>query len=140
MRSLQCSRVRYRKAVAISLLLFFIAIFDLKHHRIPNISLILLIVVSIMSGVHDFDLIYLLLISVAVAFFTLITGCGFGDSKLLIILLALVIPRSQISHFISAVLLASSILVLLHFIRIRSLRGEIAFAPALCGAVLALSP
>ncbi|QLL23591.1 hypothetical protein DLE03_04380 [Actinobacteria bacterium IMCC25003] len=126
--------------MAISLLLFSIAIFDLKHHRIPNFSLLLLIVISILSGVHDFDLIYLLLISVAVALFTLLTGCGFGDSKLLIILLALVIPRYQISHFISAVLLASSILVLLHLIRFRSFRGEIAFAPALCGAVLALSP
>jgi len=126
--------------VAISLLLFSIAIFDIKHHRIPNISLLLLILISIMSGVQDLDIIYLLFISVGVAFFTLLTGCGFGDSKLLIILLALVIPRSQISHFISAVLLASSILILLHLIRFRSLRGEIAFAPALCGAVLALSP
>lgn len=93
-----------------------------------------------MSGVHDLDITYLLLISVGVAFFTLLSGCGFGDSKLLIILLALVIPRSQISYFISAVLLASSILVLIHLVRFRSLRGEIAFAPALCGAVLALSP
>ena len=124
----------------ISITLFFIAVFDFKHHRIPNIALVLLAIASLLEGGQAFDMEYLLLSSVAVGIFTFLAGCGLGDSKLLIVLLNMILPESQISNFILTLVLASSILISLHLIRFRSLQGEIAFAPAICGAVLALTP
>lgn len=56
------------------------------------------------------------------------------------ILLNFVVPSDQFSNYLLALLLASALLVFVHFIRNRSMRGEIAFAPALCGAVLVLVP
>ena len=75
-----------------------------------------------------------------ISLFTWLSGCGFGDSKLLLILLNFVIPTSRLSDYLVALLLASSFLVLVHLIRNRSIRGDMAFAPAVCGAALILAP
>ena len=124
----------------VPLVLFFIAIYDLRFHRIPNLSLLFLIVISLASSHQTLQLRYVLLTGLAIALFTIISKCGFGDSKLAMIALNLIVPRTAIVDFLFCLMLAITLLVWVHLVRLRTWRGEIAFAPALCGAVLALLP
>jgi len=124
----------------VSSILVFIAAFDIRTHRIPNSALLLLAISSIFERGVNLDVRTLALTSFLIFIFTWISGCGYGDSKLLMILLNLVFPTSRLSDYFLALLLASSFLVVVHLIRNRSMSGEIAFAPALCGAALILAP
>ena len=124
--------------MVITLILIWISIFDIKFHRIPNTSLIALIVTSLVISDAKLDLKFLLETSLLVFLFTWISNCGFGDSKLSIILLNLNVPKSQIFDYLTLLLLTSGFMVILHIFHHRTFRGHIAFAPALCGAVLAL--
>ena len=121
-------------------LLVFIAAFDIRTHRIPNSSLLLLAIVSIFETGFNLDLRTVVLTTCLILLFTWISGCGYGDAKLLMILMNLVIPSGRLLDYLQVLFLASAFLVLVHLIRNRSVRVEIAFAPALCGAVLALFP
>jgi Flp pilus assembly protein protease CpaA len=125
--------------VFVSLTLIGIAIFDVKFHRIPNTSIILLVAITLVNDASWIDFTYLLVSSGVVYLFTWTTRCGFGDSKLLIVLINLIVPEGRVIDYISAVLAMSVLLVLIHVIKNRSIHGQIAFAPALCGAVLALT-
>ena len=124
----------------VSSLLVFIAAFDIRTHRIPNSALLLLAIVSIVETGFNLDLRTVALTTFLILLFTWISGCGYGDAKLLMILMNLVIPIGRILDYLQALLLASALLILVHLIQNRSMRGEIAFAPALCGAVLVLLP
>jgi hypothetical protein len=122
-----------------SLTLIGISIYDMKYHRITNASILFLITITLVSGASWIDFTYLLVSSGLVYLFTWTTRCGFGDSKLLIVLINLIVPEGRVIDYISAFLAISVLLVLIHVIKNRSIHGQIAFAPALCGAVLALS-
>ena len=124
----------------VSSILVFIAAFDIRTHRIPNSALLFLVIASIFEKGFNLDFGTLALTSCLIFLFTWISGCGYGDSKLLIVLLNFVVPSSQYSDYLLALLVASSFLVLVHLIRNRSMRGDMAFAPALCGAALILAP
>ncbi len=124
----------------VSWLLIFIAAFDIRTHRIPNSALLLLSIFSIFEDGFNVNLRIFALTTCLILLFTWISGCGYGDAKLLIILLNLVIPSGRLLDYSLALLLTSTFLVLVHLIRNRSVRVEIAFAPALCGAVLILAP
>ena len=124
----------------VSSILVFIAAFDIRTHRIPNSALLFLVIASIFEKGFNLDLRIVALTTCLIFIFTWISGCGYGDSKLLMILLNLVVPTSRLSDYFLALLLASSFLVVVHLIRNRSMSGEIAFAPALCGAALILAP
>jgi Flp pilus assembly protein protease CpaA len=126
--------------VLVSWLLILIAAFDIRTHRIPNSALLLLSIFSIFEEGFNLNPRIFALTSCLVFLFTWISGCGYGDAKLLMILLNLVIPSGRLFDYSLALLLTSAFLVLLHLIRNRSMSGEIAFAPALCGAVLLLAP
>lgn len=123
----------------VSFTLIAIALYDLKFHRIPNASVIFLSAIALVNGASVIGFEYFLVSSVAVGIFTLITRCGFGDSKLLIILINLLVPEGRVIDYLSSVLAISVALVAFHVIQNRSIHGQIAFAPALCGAVLALT-
>lgn len=124
----------------VSWLLIFIAAFDIRTHRIPNSALLLLSIFSIFEEGFNLNPRIFALTSCLIFLFTWISGCGYGDAKLLMILLNLVIPNGRLFDYSLALLLTSAFLVLVHLIRNRSMSGEIAFAPALCGAVLLLAP
>ncbi len=124
----------------VSCLLIYIAAFDIRTHRIPNSALLLLSIFSIFEDGFNVNLRIFALTTCLILLFTWISGCGYGDAKLLIILLNLVIPSGRLFDYSLTLLLTSAFLVLLHLVRNRSMRGEIAFAPALCGAVLILAP
>jgi len=126
--------------VLVSCLLIYIAAFDIRTHRIPNSVLLLLASFSIFEEGFNLNPGIFALTSCLIFIFTWISGCGYGDAKLLMILLNLVIPSGRLLDYSLALLLTSALLVLVHLIRNRSVRVEIAFAPALCGAVLLLAP
>jgi Flp pilus assembly protein protease CpaA len=126
--------------VLVSWLLIFIAAFDIRTHRIPNSALLLLVIFSIFEEGFNLNPRIFALTSCLIFLFTWISGCGYGDAKLLMTLLNLVIPSGRLFDYSLALLLTSAFLVLVHLIRNRSMSGEIAFAPALCGAVLLLAP
>ena len=126
--------------MCVSSLLVFIAAFDIRTHRIPNSALLLLAIVSIFETGFNLDLRTVALTTSLILLFTWISGCGYGDAKLLLILMNLVIPSGRLLDYLQALLLTSAFLIMVHLIRNRSMRGEIAFAPALCGAVLVLAP
>jgi Flp pilus assembly protein protease CpaA len=126
--------------VLVSWLLIFIAAFDIRTHRIPNSALLLLSIFSIFEEGFNLNPRIFALTSCLIFIFTWISGCGYGDAKLLMILLNLVIPSGRLFDYSLALLLTSTFLVSVYLIRNRSMSGEIAFAPALCGAVLLLAP
>lgn len=127
-------------SVVVSLILFFIALNDFRTHKVPNVSLVVLALSSLVSFDQQFHPIYILMNLLAVALFTIVSRCGFGDSKLAIIVLNLIIPPPQISSYLFNLTIASAFVVSAHVVRAQSFRGNIAFAPAICGAVLALTP
>ena len=122
-----------------SVLLFLIAVIDFYFHRIPN-KLLLLVTLSCGLEAH-FTLHPLILVAsvIVVALFTLVSRCGFGDSKLLIIVVNCVLPSEAIKQYLFSLMLSTLIYLLIHAIRSHSYRGDIAFAPAICGAVLAMA-
>ena len=124
----------------LSSILIFISAFDIRTHRIPNSALVLLAIVSTFEKGINLHFRTVAMTIGLISLFTWLSGCGFGDSKLLLILLNFVIPTSRLSDYLVALLLASSFLVLVHLIRNRSIRGDMAFAPAVCGAALILAP
>jgi Flp pilus assembly protein protease CpaA len=119
--------------------LIFIAIFDLMWHRIPNISLLILLIATLVTG----SVTVLPLYAMIALFFSLLAyrhcGLGAGDVKLLIIITLFMTPHNQIAYFWFYFSLICVSLLTLHFAVTRSIKGNIALAPALCGAVLCIS-
>jgi len=121
-------------------LLLLISIIDIRQRRIPNLCVLLLLLISLATMPQTFELI-LLLSSVLVSFlFYLISKCGLGDVKLVIVIVNCVVGGSNVSRYLAMVCVISGISIAIHYMRTRSMKGEIAFAPALCGAVLAVRP
>lgn len=120
----------------ISTILTVIAIHDFITKRIPNLFLVTLLVCLKLQGARVHSLLVLLVSAPLILLFTRISKCGFGDTKLALIVLNFLIPAVGILQYLEFVTFISALLVLVHFLRFRSLRGNIAFGPALCGAVL----
>ena len=121
-------------------LLLLISIFDIRERRIPNLCVLLLLLISLATMPQVFEPI-LLLSSVLVSFlFYLVSKCGLGDVKLVIVIINCVVGGSNVSRYLAIVCVISGISIAIHYMRTRSMKGEIAFAPALCGAVLAVRP
>jgi len=121
-------------------LLLLISIIDIRQRRIPNLCILLLLLISLATMPQTFELI-LLLSSVLVSFlFYLISKCGLGDVKLVIVIVNCVVGGSNVNRYLAMVCVISGISIAIHYMRTRSMKGEIAFAPALCGAVLAVRP
>jgi len=121
-------------------ILILISIIDIKYRRIPNSFVLLLLTVQIIFTIPRWDPCFLIASSVSIATFAALTGCGFGDVKLSLVIVNLIIGRSEILEYLTYLLAISSISIAIHLLRYRTVKGEIAFAPALCGAVLAAGP
>lgn len=120
----------------IAFILIVIALHDFITKRIPNPYLLILFACLIFQEQRIHSVTYLFINVPLILLFTKISGCGFGDSKLALIIVNFLIPTSAILRYLELMTLISAFLVLLHLIRYRSPRGNIAFGPALCGAVL----
>jgi Flp pilus assembly protein protease CpaA len=123
----------------IALLLIAISIIDIFSHRIPNRLLLILVALALHENSVTFNLLggfWAIFLGAVGLFFTEI---GAGDIKLFFILALLVVPDGQMLRYLSGISIATLLLITVHYVVERSFSGRIAFAPALCGAVLATS-
>ena len=120
-----------------AVILIAIIVSDVLSRRIPNIFLLLLIISSVVEFHYPVKLISFLISIMSVSLFGWISQCGAGDVKLTLVILNLLIPADLIVHYLLWLVILSSLLIVVHAIIHRSFKGDLAFAPALCGAVLA---
>ena len=120
-----------------AVILIAIIVSDVLSRRIPNIFLHLLIISSVVEFHYPVNLISFLISIMSVSLFGWISQCGAGDVKLTLVILNLLIPADLIVHYLLWLVILSSLLIVVHAIIHRSFKGDLAFAPALCGAVLA---
>ncbi|MSO16465.1 MAG: hypothetical protein EXQ65_01735 [Candidatus Planktophila sp.] len=121
----------------IVLLSLFISLFDLRHHRITNLSVFLISVLLFIEG--DFH-IYLLTGIVFLGPLLLLDifgGLGGGDVKLLLAVALLAIPVGSITTYLTILVVAISILTAFTVAARKRLRGNIALGPAICASYLA---
>ena len=121
-------------------LLLLISIIDIRQRRIPNLCVLLLLLISLATMPQTFEPILLLSSVIISLLFHLVSRCGLGDVKLVIVIVNCVVGGSNVSRYLAMVCVISGISIAIHYMRTRSMKGEIAFAPALCGAVLAVRP
>ena len=115
----------------------YISLYDLRHHRITNPSVVIISILLFIEG--DFQIYFLSGIFLApLLVLGIFGGLGGGDVKLLLAVALVAIPVEAISAFLVFLLLAISILTALTIAVRRRLRGNIALAPAICASYLAL--
>jgi prepilin peptidase CpaA len=119
--------------------LLAIAVIDLYRHRIPNL-LLLLLTGSILWRA-DFTIrpqyaISVLLVSL-VGYWRF--GVGAGDVKLLLLITLFLTPASETVDYWISFSIIGALHILLKWSTSHSLKGNIALAPSLCGAVLYIS-
>ena len=121
----------------ILLLSIYISIFDLRHHRITNLSVLLISLLLFVEG--DFHIYFLtgILFTVPLLLLGIFGGLGGGDVKLLMAVALLAIPVGSITTYVTILVMAISILTALTVAAQMSLRGNIALAPAICASYLA---
>jgi len=119
-----------------ALILVVISYRDIKSRRIPNVWVLGLLIITICEGDVKFNFEFFLVSSLCIAAFTAISRCGFGDTKLAVVIVNALIGRYLVSEYLLYVFAISSLSIALHVIQHRGIKGDIAFAPALCGAVL----
>jgi Flp pilus assembly protein protease CpaA len=116
----------------------YISIFDLRHHRITNLSVALISILLFIEGNFQIHFLSGILFLVALLLLGIFGGLGGGDVKLLVAVALVAIPVEAVSTFLVFLLLAISILTALTIAVRRRLRGNIALAPAICASYLAL--
>lgn len=121
-------------------LLFAISVIDIRHRRIPNFFVLLLLLISLASQHPRLEPIFLIISVLSSLSFQIVSRCGSGDVKLVIVLLNFVVGGAQTVAYLAMVCVGAMISIAIHYMRTRSFKGDIAFAPALCGAVLAVRP
>lgn len=121
-------------------LLVIISVIDIRHKRIPNYCLIALLILAFATSHPRFELIFFIMSIVFTLIFQKASGCGFGDVKLVIVIVNFLLGGSHVVDYLAMVCVGAMISISIHYLRTRSFTGDIAFAPALCGAVLAMHP
>lgn len=121
-----------------SSLLICISLFDLRYHRIPNKAVLALVLVITCARNWHFSLHFFIVSAFLALSFQFISGCGFGDVKLALVIVNGLVSRTEIANYLLLVLIACLVLSTVHLIRWRSFSGDIALAPALCGGVIGL--
>ena len=116
----------------------YISLFDLRHHRITNRSVVIISVLLFIQGDFQIYILSGILFLAPVLLLGIFGGLGGGDVKLLVAVALVAIPAEAISTFLAFLLLAISILTALTIAVRKRLRGNIALAPAICASYLAL--
>jgi hypothetical protein len=109
---------------------FYISLIDIRFHRIPNKSLLILIF-ALLYSTHMISITFNLLILSLIWLVGLLAKMGMGDLKLLSILVILQgrLLLDPITWFLfTAIALVS---IILHILVRRTIRGEIPLAPAI---------
>lgn len=115
----------------------YISLFDLRHHRITNLSVVLISVLLLIKG--DFHIYFLtgILFLGPLLLLGIFGGLGGGDVKLLMAVALLAIPVGSITTYITILVATISILTVLTVAARVRIRGNIALAPAICASYLA---
>jgi len=121
-----------------ALILLFIAYFDCKYKRIPNSFVLTLLIVALFEGRADSSFPFFILSAVGLFVFAYFSHCGMGDVKLFLVVINLLVGNARIFQYLWYLIAISSLSIAIHLLRHRSVKGDFAFAPAICGAVLAL--
>ena len=116
----------------------YISVYDLRHHRITNLSVVIISILLFVEG--DFQIYFLsgILFLAPLLVLGIFGGLGGGDVKLLLAVALVAIPVEAISTFLAFLVLAISILTIFTIAVRKRLRGNIALAPAICASYLAL--
>ena len=121
--------------IAVAVLLY-ISWRDLRSHRISNRSLILLAFSLLLRFDFSFHFFEFLGILTLLTLSALRLSLGGGDIKLV----AVLVLFGQLVFSMSQYLVISALIgffqIVHHFIRSRTLKGEIALAPTICGPML----
>ena len=117
-------------------LLIAIAIFDIKFHRIPNISVVLVVLLDLALGAapNNFSFLPFLIPASVLAWRYL--RIGGGDIKLLGAMLVFVLPRDSFSDYAFNFLLCAIALMLIYIAHGATLKIAIPLAPAISGGYL----
>jgi Flp pilus assembly protein protease CpaA len=122
----------------IILLSLYISLFDLRHHRITNLSIVLISILLLIEGDFHFyfrtGIFFLCVLLIA----AIIGGLGAGDVKLLVAVALVAIPLESMNIFLTFLVMAVLILAALTIAARMRIRGNIALAPAICASYLAL--
>ena len=121
-----------------SLILLFIAYFDFQYKRIPNQFVLTLLIVALFEKRVHSSLYFFILSAVGLFVFAYFSRCGMGDVKLLLVAINLLVGSARIVQYLGFLIAISSLSIAIHLLRHRAIKGDFAFAPAICGAVLAL--
>ena len=121
----------------ILLVSLYISLFDLRHHRITNLSVLLISALLFING--DFQIYFLtgILFLAPLLLLGIFGGLGGGDVKLLMAVALLAIPVASMTTYLTILVLAISILTVLTIAARMRLRGNIALGPAICASYLA---
>jgi Flp pilus assembly protein protease CpaA len=121
----------------IILLSIYISLFDLRHHRITNLSIVLISALLLIEG--DFQIYFLtgILFFGVLLLLGIFGGVGGGDAKFLVAVALVAIPVEAITTYLTLLVAAISILTVLTISVRKRLRGNIALAPAICASYLA---
>ena len=127
-------------------ILAWIALVDLRTHRIPNRALLILVIASLVTtDVRSFtfhDHLYMTVIVLSVAIFlSIFCGLGMGDVKLLGVLAIFVLPSQADTYMIFLLTVAVTASAHALFLSRGDLRKslQIPLAPAiLCGTIVTL--
>jgi len=116
----------------------YISVVDLRHHRITNLSVVIISILLFVEG--DFQVYFLsgILFLAPLLVVGIFGGLGGGDVKLLLAVALVAIPVEAINTFLAFLVLAISILTIFTIAVRKRLRGNIALAPAICASYLAL--
>lgn len=120
----------------VSLVLVAIAFIDIRHHRIPHWTLLLLSIAIFLEDGFNFNPKSGLLLFLLATLFVLTAKLGMGDLKLLVLLGVTSLQWNAVGRFLWLLAIASLLLSALHILRNRSLSGNIALAPAIVSAFL----
>jgi prepilin peptidase CpaA len=113
-----------------------ISFIDIRYRRIPNLLVLAVLFAAIFESRPNFDSQFFLWSSLFIAVFSAVSRCGYGDTKLSLVIVNAIIGKALIVEYLFYVIVISSISIAIHLLRHRGIKGDIAFAPALCGAVL----
>jgi Flp pilus assembly protein protease CpaA len=108
----------------------YILISDIRFHRIPNISLLFLII-ALLYSMHQISAVKMMLFLIFIWILGIFSKVGMGDLKLLTILIVLqgeVLIDSRTWIFLTVCTVLS---IIFHRVVERSLKGEIPLAPAI---------
>ena len=121
----------------ILLVSLYISLFDLRHHRITNLSVLLFSALLLINGDFHFYLLTGILFLGPLLLLGICGGLGGGDVRLLMAVALLAIPVASITTYLTILVLAISILTALTIGVRMHLRGNIALGPAICASYLA---